>query len=405
MNASTNIAGGTAAPCITLASGRRIGPGCPCFVVAEVGNNHQGDMDTARRMVREAARAGADAVKFQKRDTSALLTTEGARAAYGGPNSFGATYGEHRDALELSAAQFSELKQLAESLGMVFFASAWDAPSLAVLADLKVELLKVCSADVVNVPILRRMAALNLPVVLSTGMSTLAQVDRAVAELSAGRGGVVVLHCNSSYPCDEADIALPVMDELALRYGLPVGYSGHERGIGPSVAAVARGACLVERHFTLDRTQRGTDHQASLEPDDLALLVRMIREVERAMTVTEKRVTPHEAAMAVKLRKSLVAARTLAAGTVLAPDDLTVKSPGDGLSPELWDAVIGNSLTVDLPRDGQLLPAMLAMPVQTGDTDEEDGTMDSSRTAPNPAAGSPTDSPADSGVRTRTGAA
>ncbi len=361
-------------PVITLASGRRIGPGCPCFVVAEVGNNHQGDMETARRMVREAARAGADAVKFQKRETAALLTTEGARAAYSGPNSFGATYGEHRDALELSAAQFAELKQLAESLGMVFFASAWDAPSLGVLAGLKVELLKVCSAEVVNVPMLRRMAALGLPVVLSTGMSTLAQVDRAVAELSARHRDIVLLHCNSSYPCDEADIALPVMDELARRYGLPVGYSGHERGLGPSVAAVARGACMIERHFTLDRTQRGTDHQASLEPDDLALMVRMIREVERAMLVAEKRVTPTEAAMAVKLRKSLVAARDLPAGTVLAPDDLTVKSPGDGLSPELWDAVIGNSLTVALPRDGQLLPAMLAMPIQTGDGgDERDG--------------------------------
>jgi len=131
---------------------------------------------------------------------------------------------------------------------------------------------------------------------------------------------------------------------------------------------------MIERHFTLDRTQRGTDHQASLEPDDLALLVRMIREVEQALGVTEKRVTPTEAAMAVKLRKSLVAARDLPAGTVLAPDDLTVKSPGDGLSPELWDAVIGNSLTVALPRDGQLLPAMLAMPIQTGDGgDERDG--------------------------------
>lgn len=388
MNAfpATPLAAGPAAPVVTLASGRRIGPGCPCLVVAEVGNNHQGDMDTARRMVREAARAGADAVKFQKRDTSALLTTEGARAAYGGPNSFGATYGEHRDALELSAARFAELKQLAESLGMVFFASAWDAPSLDVLAHLNVELLKVCSADVVNVPMLRRVAALDLPVVLSTGMSTLEQVDRAVAELCARHREVVLLHCNSSYPCDEADIALPVMDELARRYGLPVGYSGHERGIGPSVAAVARGACLVERHFTLDRTQRGTDHQASLEPDDLALLVRMVREVERAMGVTEKRVTPTEAAMAVKLRKSLVAARDLAAGTVLAPDDLTVKSPGDGLSPELWDAVVGNSLTVALPRDGQLLPAMLAMPVQTGEPEGHD-------------TGSAPDATAGSGVR------
>lgn len=378
MNTFPDIRDGAALPVITLASGRRIGPGCPCLVVAEVGNNHQGDMDTARRMVREAARAGADAVKFQKRNISALLTAKGARAAYGGSNSFGATYGEHRNALELSPAQFTELKRQAESLGMLFFASAWDAPSLDVLTGLRVELLKICSADVVNVPMLRHVAALGLPVALSTGMSTLEQIDRAVAELSARHRNVVLLHCNSSYPCDEADIGLPVMGQLTRRYGLPVGYSGHERGLGPSVAAAARGACVVERHFTLDRTQRGTDHPASLEPDDLALLVRMIREVERAMAVTEKRVTPREAAMSVKLRKSLVAARDLAAGTVLTPESLTVKSPGDGLSPELWDAVIGNSLTMDLPRDGQLLPAMLAMPVRS------DGPGNAERDAPPP---------------------
>ena len=354
---------------IRLASGRRIGHGEPCFLVAEIGNNHQGELALAREMVHAAAASGADAAKFQKRDMAAQFTQAGLSAPYGGANSFGSTYGEHRLALELSLDAMAELKALSESLGLVFFASAWDAVSAREMLDLGMELYKVCSADVVNIPMLRLVGEAGVPVVMSTGMSLWPDIDVAVAEMRRYHERIVLLHCNSSYPCPDELVGLPVMHARARRYGLPVGYSGHEAGLGPSVAAAVLGACMVERHFTLDRTQRGTDHQASLEPDDLALMVRMIREVERAMGVAEKRVTPHEAAMAVKLRKSLVAARDLAAGTVLAPDDLTVKSPGDGLSPELWDAVIGNALTVALPRDGQLLPAMLAMPVHTGEAD------------------------------------
>jgi N-acetylneuraminate synthase/sialic acid synthase len=339
---------------VRLASGRAIGPGQPCFLVAEIGNNHQGDEATARRMIEAAAAAGADAVKFQKRDVRALLTGTARRAPYTGPNSFGPTYGAHRQALELPLEALARLKAHAQSLGLVFFASAWDAPSLDGLAALGVELLKIASADLPTLPLLRRAGALGLPVALSTGMSTLDEIAAAVAELQARGAPLILLHCNSSYPCPPEDAALPVLPLLARRFGLPVGYSGHEAGLAPSLGAVALGACMLERHFTLDRTLPGTDHQASLDPEGFARLAGMVRELEAAMRVTAKTVTPAERATAAKLRKSVVAARPLAPGTVLGPGDLAVKCPGTGLSPLHWDELPGRVLLRALEADEPL---------------------------------------------------
>ncbi|MEF2230178.1 MAG: N-acetylneuraminate synthase family protein [Pseudodesulfovibrio sp.] len=333
--------------CITLRSGVAIGRRHPCFIVAEIGNNHQGEFDVARQMIDEAAKAGVQAVKFQKRDMEALLTREGRAAPYTGRNSFGPTYGEHRNALELSIDQMARLKEHSESLGLVFFASAWDEPSLRQILGLDVELLKICSADLVNVPLVRKYALAHIPIILSTGMSSLEDIDVAVGEIRANHDQVVLLHCNSTYPCPEDQIGLPVMDALRDRYRLPVGYSGHEKGIGPSVGAAALGACVVERHFTLDKTLKGTDHQASLEPDELARMVTMIREVERAMGVKGKKVFPEEQAAAKKLRKCIVFSRDLPAGHVLAEADLTTRSPRVGVSPVHWDEVIG--ATVNRP--------------------------------------------------------
>lgn len=331
-------------PPLRLRSGVAIGHGRPCFVVAEIGNNHQGDVSIARQMVLEAARAGVGAVKFQKRDMNALFTDEGLQMPYSGPNSFGKTYGEHRLALEISSDDMAELKALAESLGMVFFASAWDQVSLSELLDMGVEILKICSADLVNVPLLRQAGATGLPVILSTGMSSLEEIDLAVAELRKFHGNIIIMHCNSTYPCPDESVGLPVMAELSKRYGLPVGYSGHERGIGPSVAAAALGACVVERHFTLDRTLRGTDHQASLDPAGFTQMVGLIREAEAAMSVRHKEVFESERKVAVKLRKSVVFARDLPAGHVLGEADLTVKCPGHGISPIHWDEIMGRTL-------------------------------------------------------------
>ena len=339
---------------IRLGSGHEICYGRPCFIVAEIGNNHQGDVNIAKKMVVAAAAAGVQAVKFQKRNTEALLTRAGREAPYNGANSFGPTYGEHRDALELSMAEMAELKEFTESLGLVFFASAWDKPSLTAMIDLGMELIKICSADLVNVPMLRQAGETGLPVILSTGMSSLADIDLAVAQLKEFHQDIVLLHCNSSYPCPDERIGLPVMARLRERYGLPVGYSGHERGIGPSVAAVALGACCIERHFTLDKTMPGTDHQASLEPQELAQMVRMIREVEKAVVVQEKTVFPAEEKSASKLRKSIIFSRDLPMGHVLTEADLTLKSPGTGVSPVFWDQALGATLTRSVRHEEML---------------------------------------------------
>ena len=347
---------------IRLRSGRVIGHGHPCFLVAEIGNNHQGEMELARDMVRKAALAGADAVKFQKRDMEALLTRAGREAPYTGVNSFGATYGEHRLALELSIEQMAELKTLAESLGLIFFASTWDLPSLDQVLGLDVDVLKICSADLVNVPLLRVAGRDGVPVILSTGMSSFEDIDTAVAELRNFHDNVVLLHCNSSYPCPDEQIALPAMESLRERYGLPVGYSGHERGLGPSVAAAALGACVVERHVTLDKTLKGTDHKASLTFEEFAAMAAMIREVERAMQVKGKKVFPDEQGAAKKLRKCIVFSRDLPAGHVLVPADLTTRSPRMGVSPIHWDEVLGGTLKRPVKHEEPLQWDLISLP-------------------------------------------
>ena len=329
---------------IRIASGRRIGPEEPCFIVAEIGNNHQGDLSIARDMVYAAAAAGADGVKFQKRNMDCLFTRAGKEASYGGKHSFGATSGEHRLALELDMDAMAELKALSEKLGMVFFASAWDMVSAREMLELGMEIFKVCSADLVNIPLLRLVGESGAPVIMSTGMSDWQDVDVAVAEMRRYHEDIVLLHCNSSYPCPDELVGLPVMLSMAKRYGVPVGYSGHETGLGPSIAAVAMGACVVERHFTLDRSQRGTDHQASLEPGHFAGLCAMIRETEAAMRLRKKQVCSTERSSAAKLRKSIVFARDLPAGHVLCQADITVKCPGTGISPVHWDEVLGSRL-------------------------------------------------------------
>lgn len=336
---------------LTLSSGITVGSGYPCFVVAEAGNNHQGKYDLAREMVLKAAEIGVHAIKFQKRDIDALLTPKGQMMPYYGPHSFGRTYGEHRRALELDIEEMAKLKELAESLGLIFFASAWDQVSLQQLSGLNVEVIKICSADVVNIPLLRQAAGLKIPIIMSTGMSTWEEIDRAVWELTRSNTNIVLLHCNSSYPCPEEEIALPVMLQLQQRYDLPIGYSGHELGLAPTLAAVALGACVVERHFTLNRNLPGTDHQLSLDTMQFKVLVAMIKEVEQAMVVKEKYVFPQEKVAADKLRKSIVAAHDLQEGHIITEHDITGKSPGNGISPGVLDALIGKGIKRKIAKD------------------------------------------------------
>jgi sialic acid synthase SpsE len=279
---------------IRLTPGRRIGDGEVPFIVAEIGNNHNGDMDIARALVRTARELGADAVKFQKKDIETAFASELLDKPYGGPNSFGETYRKHKEFLELSVEQLVELKRLADELDILSFATPFDLLSVEACEVVGYPLYKIASFHVTDLDLIRRVARLRKPILMSTGMSTLAEVDAAVAVIREYTEDFVLMQCTSSYPTEIEDINLGVIPALRARYDCLVGYSGHERGVSITPGAVLLGACVLERHFTLDRTMKGPDHAASLEPEGLALLVKRARNYFSAMGTSRKDVLPSE---------------------------------------------------------------------------------------------------------------
>lgn len=280
-----------------------VGTGLPVYVIAEIGLNHNGELDLAKRLIDVAAEAGCQAVKFQKR-TPELATPEHMKDVPRETPWGTMSYLDYRRRVELSRDDYLEIARYADLRGLDWFASPWDEPSVAFLDDLDVPAFKVASASVTDVPLLRAIAATGKPVILSTGMSTLEEIDRAVVTL--GTSQLLLMHATSSYPMPAEEANLRTIDTLALRYPVPVGYSGHERGLQISLAAVALGAVAVERHITLDRAMWGSDHAASLEPQGLEHLVRDIRIIETAMGDGVKRVFPGEEAPKAKLRRVLV---------------------------------------------------------------------------------------------------
>lgn len=332
--------------------GREVGDGCPCFVIGEAGINHQGRLDLAKRLVDAAAFAGVDAVKFQKRTIERLLSREALEAPYANENSFGRTYGEHRRALELDESAYRDLKAYADARSLPFFASAWDEEAADFLERLGVPAFKIPSACLDDLDLLDHVAQKGRPVILSTGMAGLEAVDRAYEAVRRRNPSVAILQCTSTYPAKFADLNLNVLRSFRERYPQAViGYSGHELGIAVSAAAVALGAKILERHFTIDRTLPGSDHAASLEPGGLQKLVRDVRALEQALGSREKRPAESEAAVRKKLGKSLVAARALRAGQALGRGDLVAKCPGTGIPPSRRDAMVGRRLRRDLAAD------------------------------------------------------
>jgi len=340
----------------TIPIGRRlVGDGQPCFVIAEGGVNHNGNPQLAEELVHIAARCQADSVKFQKRTIHELLTRAALEKPYINPNSLGATYGEHRLRLELAETDWYQLRDLATGLGLEFMGSAWDRGSADLLDALDTPAIKTPSAVLTDLDLLEYIARKGRPMIVSTGMSTLAEVDQAVVRIMRHTEKLILLQCTSAYPSEFADINLRVMDTYRERYGVLVGFSGHERGICVSEAAAALGACVVERHFTKDRTLPGPDHAASLEPQGLAKLVRDIREIEAAMGSAEKRVAEAEVPVRVRLGKSVVAARHIPAGAIVSAEMLTAKSPGDGIPANHLAELIGRVAAVEVLPD-TLLP-------------------------------------------------
>jgi N,N'-diacetyllegionaminate synthase len=332
--------------------GRRIGDGSPAFVVAEAGVNHNGDIDLARRLVDAAAGAGADAVKFQTFRTDALVTADAPKAGYQAETTGEGGQRAMLARLELTAGAHAGLRDHGRGRGLVFFSAPFDEASADLLEQIGVPVFKVPSGEITNFPLLRHLAAKGRPIILSTGMSTLDEVDQAVGTVrAAGDPPLALLHCVSAYPAPAAETNLRAIDALRVRFGCPVGLSDHTLGTAVALAAVARGAVIIEKHLTLDKTLPGPDHRASLDPAEFGALVRAIREVESALGDGNKRPMPSEADTRRVARKSLVAARPIKAGERLTASDVAIKRPGTGIAPAELPRVLGRSLRRDLAAD------------------------------------------------------
>jgi N-acetylneuraminate synthase/N,N'-diacetyllegionaminate synthase len=337
-------------PAMLEIGGRRLGPGSPCLVIAEAGVNHNGDLDRALAMVETAARCGADAVKFQSFRAEEIVTPQAPKAAYQlAATDQAQSQLEMLKALELSAEQHRRLSAHCRRHCVIFLSTPFDALSADLLADLGVPAFKVPSGEITNLPLLAHLGAKNLPVILSTGMAGMEEVAEAIRALGlAGCPSLALLHCLSNYPADPAQVNLRAMATMAQAFGLPVGYSDHTLGPEVALAAVALGACIIEKHFTLDRSLPGPDHQASATPGELAALVRGIRTVEAALGHGRKEPAASEAAVAAVARRSLVAARDIAGGDVLAADMLACRRPGNGLTPAQLELVLGRRAAKDI---------------------------------------------------------
>jgi len=330
------------------------------YVIAEIGHNHQGDVKTAEELFRQAARAGASAAKLQKRDNRSLFTRAMYNEAYEGRNSYGPTYGEHREALEFGAAEYRHLAGLAAELGIDFIATAFDFRSVDFLMDLDIAAIKIASGDLTNTPLLTYAAKSGKPLIVSTGGADMPDVQRAVDSILPMNDNLALLQCTAIYPAAMSDLNLRVISTFREEFpSVVVGFSGHDDGVSSSWIAYALGARVIEKHFTLDRQSRGSDHHFSLEPAELAELVAGLGRARAALGEPDKRADDREKAAIRKMGKKLVAARDLRAGCRLTDEDIAIKSPGDGMRPYLLPKVVGRSLRQPLAEDADLTPELL----------------------------------------------
>lgn len=342
---------GTMARQITI-DGRRIADDTECYIIAEIGHNHQGELEKARQLFARAKDCGVDAVKLQKRDNASLYTAEMYNRPYDHENSFGRTYGEHREFLEFGRDEYLELQHEARSLGLTFFATAFDIPSADFLAGLDMPAYKVASGDLWNLPLLRHVARIQKPVIISTGGASLDDVARAYEAMASINPQIAILQCTASYPTEAEHMNLRVIETFRERFRhAVVGLSDHFNGIAMAVAAYMLGARIIEKHFTLNHTWKGTDHALSLEPIGMQKLIRDLHRTRLALGDGDKRPLAIESSALAKMGKKIVAARALPAGHVLEERDVSIKSPGDGLPPTELERVLGRRLLGALAAD------------------------------------------------------
>jgi len=332
-----------------------------CYVIAEVGHNHQGELDKCKELFRVARECGVDAVKLQKRDNRSLYTRAMYDKPYDNENSFGATYGEHREALEFGRDEYQELQRFARDVGVTFFATVFDIPSADFMARLDMPAYKIASGDLKTTPLLRHVAGFGKPMIVSTGGATTEDIARAYDTIAPINPQLAFLQCTAAYPASPEELNLRVISTLRAAYPeLVIGLSDHENGIAMAVAAYVLGARIIEKHFTLNHTWKGTDHAFSLEPIGMRKLVRDLRRTREALGTGIKCPLPAEQGPLVKMGKKLVAAGPLGAGHVLTAADVAMRSPGDGLPPYLLDQVLGRTLTKPLQPDDPITFEVLA---------------------------------------------
>jgi len=333
--------------------GRLVGHEHACFIIAEAGVNHNGSLELAHQLVDAAVHANADAVKFQTFKAERVLTANAPKAEYQKQTTGNSeSQLEMVRRLELSHESHQELMRYCQDKGILFMSSPFDELSVDFLAELDVAVFKIPSGEITNLPFLRHVARKQKPIIMSTGMSYLSEVEKAVRTIEEEENrDYMLLQCTSNYPADPADANLMAMGTMARAFDALVGYSDHTPGIEVPLAAVALGACVIEKHLTTDRTLPGPDHPASLEPEEFATMVRGIRLVESALGAGRKEPAASEANTASVARKSLVAARDIPASAVLTEELIAIKRPGTGLPPAMLHHLIGRKVRVEIPED------------------------------------------------------
>ena len=323
-------------------------------IIAEAGVNHNGSLDTAKKMVDAAVEAGADYIKFQTFHAHSLVTALCEAADYQKENAGAESQKKMLENLELKYDDFKELKAYCDEKGIGFLSTPFDEESIDFIASLNPDYMKVPSGELTDLPFLRKMASTGKPVIISTGMATPEEIAKALQPFrKAGYEGenIILLHCTTQYPTPMEDVNLLAMKTVSENFGYPSGYSDHTLGIEIPIAAATLGATVVEKHFTLDRNMDGPDHKASLEPQDLAAMVKAIRNIEVALGNGIKEVKESERPNIVAARRSIVACRPITKGEVITEEDICAKRPATGLSPMLWDKVVGSKAIRDFEKD------------------------------------------------------
>jgi N-acetylneuraminate synthase/N,N'-diacetyllegionaminate synthase len=329
-----------------------IGEGEPCFIIAEAGVNHNGDIELAKELIDAARNARADAVKFQTFKAEKVVTQSAEKAEYQKETTEKGSQYEMIKTLELTEEDFNNLADYAKKKNIVFLSSPFDKESVDLLDGINVPVFKVASGEITNFPLLTHIAKKGKPIILSTGMTTLGEVEEALNVIrSEGVEDIILLHCVSDYPAKMKDVNIRAMETLKRAFKLPTGFSDHTLGITVPIAAVALGACVVEKHFTLDKNLPGPDHKASLEPNELKEMVKAIRDVEKALGDGIKRPTENEDEVKRVVRRSIVARVDIPDGTIITGDMIEVKRPGTGIEPKYMKMVVGKRAKINIKKD------------------------------------------------------